>query len=88
MLHLCKRLLTEDPTASDLPDLHEHVLDISRQLGSWIESLKNTETLDPRDRNEATRTASNEAKRREAFVRQLQRVARGEITYEEDQNPK
>ena len=88
MLHLCKRLLTEEPTVGELGELYDVVLDVSRQLGSWIESLKNTETLDPRDRNEATRQAASEAKRREAFVRQLQRIAKGEISHKDGQSQK
>ena len=86
MVHVCKRLLPEGPTASELRVLHEVVLDISRQLGSWIESLKNTDTLDPRERNEATRLAASEAERRDAFVRQLQRMAKGELDSPTEEN--
>src|SRR5208337_5595492 len=46
MIHFCIRILGEESAASELRDIHEVVLDISRQLGGWIESLKNTETVD------------------------------------------
>ena len=55
---------------------HDLVLDISRQLGAWVESLKNSEALNPRERNEAARQAAREAIRREAFLKELQRIAR------------
>jgi four helix bundle protein len=79
MIHLSRRLLKEEPTVSELRELHEVVLDISRQLGGWIESLKNTEAVDPRERNDAARQAASEARRRSAFVRHLQRIAKGEL---------
>ena len=86
MIHLSRRLLKEEPTVSELRELHEVVLDISGQLGGWIESLKNTKTVDPRDRNDATRQAASEARRRDAFVRQLQRIATGELDSYTEEN--
>ena len=86
MLHVCKRLLTDEPDAAHVLELHDLVLDISRQLGSWIESLKNTETLDPRNRNETTRQATNETRCRESFIQHLQQVARGEVPYKHPQD--
>jgi len=88
MIHFCSRILGEEPAVSKLRDIHEVVLDISRQLGGWIESLKNTETVDPRERNDATRQAASEARRRDAFVRQLQRIAKGELDSYAEQNEK
>ncbi len=86
MIHLGQRLLKEEPAVSELREIHEVVLDISRQLGGWIESLKNTETVDPRDRNDATRQSANEARRRSAFVEQLQRIAKGELDSHSKEN--
>ena len=79
MIHLSRPLVKEEPTVGELCELHEVVLDISRQLGGWMESLKNTEAVDPRERNDAARQAASEARRRSAFVRQLQRIAKGEL---------
>ena len=86
MIHLSRRLLREEPTVNELCELHEVVLDISRQLGGWIESLKNTEAVDPRERNDAARQAASEARRRSAFVRQLQRIAKGELDSYTEEN--
>ena len=86
MIHLGQRLLKEEPGASELREIHEIVLDISRQLGGWIESLKNTETVDPRDRNDATRQSASEARRRSAFVEQLQRIAKEELDSHSEEN--
>jgi hypothetical protein len=47
-----------------------------------VESLKNSEALNPRERNEAARQAAREAVRREAFLKELQRIAKGEATRE------
>jgi four helix bundle protein len=86
MIHLGQRLLKEEPAVSELREIHEVVLDISRQLGGWIESLKNTETADPRDRNDAARQSASEARRRSAFVQQLQRIAKGELDSYTEEN--
>ena len=86
MIHFCIRILGEESAVSELRDIHQVVLDISRQLGGWIESLKNTETVDPRDRNVAARQAASEVSRRDAFVRQLQRIAKGELDSYTEEN--
>ncbi len=86
MIHLSRRLLKEEPTVSELRELHEVVCDISRQLGGWIESLKNTEAVDPRERNDAAWQTASEARRRSAFVRQLQRIAKGELDSYTEEN--
>ena len=79
MTHLCDRIRPDDEPDAEIEAIHEMCLEISRQLGGWIESLKNTETLSPRERGEATKHAESESRRREAFLRHLQRVARGEL---------
>jgi hypothetical protein len=70
-----------------MQEIREMGLEISRQLGGWIESLKNTEAVSPRERTEATRQAESEARRREVFLRHLQRVAKGELAPDLDENP-
>lgn len=84
MTHLCDCIRSGDEPDGDIQVIREMALEISRQLGGWIESLKSTETLSPRERNAATRHAESDSRRREAFLRHLQRVARGEL---ETQSP-
>jgi four helix bundle protein len=79
MLHLCRDLRPDEPDTPDLEQLHSLVLDVSRQLGGWIEALKNSCAEDPRGRTEESRRVKDEAIRRGAFVRQLQRIAHGEL---------
>jgi four helix bundle protein len=79
MTHLCKRLLEGDHRLPQVSSIHELAASISRQLGAWIESLKNTEALSPRERTEATRRAASETKRRDSFLKELQMIARGEV---------
>jgi four helix bundle protein len=78
MIHLCKRLFEADERLAEISAAHELVLGISRQLGAWVESLKNSDALNPRERNEAARQATREAIRRERFLNELQRIAKGE----------
>jgi four helix bundle protein len=82
MLHACKELHFGDERLGEVSAAHDLVLDISRQLGAWVESLKNSEALSPRERNEAARQAAREVIRREAFLKELQRIAKGEATRE------
>jgi four helix bundle protein len=79
MLQLCQDLREQRQDPAEIRPLQSMALEISRQLGAWIESLKNSDSASPRERTEESRRASNEAQRREAFVRQLQRIAHGEL---------
>jgi four helix bundle protein len=79
MAHDCKPLFEAKQDLDKVSTVHDSALEISRQLGGWIESLKNSDTLNPRERNDATRQSTSEAKRRDSFLRELQRIARGEI---------
>jgi four helix bundle protein len=49
-------------------------LSISRQLGAWIESVKNSEYIGARNQNEATRESSQAARRQTAFLEKLKRI--------------
>ncbi len=82
MLHACEELHLGDGRPGEVLAAHDLVLDISRQLGAWVESLKNSEALNPRERNEAARQAAREAIRRDAFLKELQRIAKGESTHD------
>ena len=84
-MHLCEKLHHGDEHHGELSEAHSLVLDISRQLGAWVESLKNSDALNPRERNEAVRQATREASRRETFLKELQRIAKGEATRDADE---
>jgi four helix bundle protein len=58
----------------DLERLLELALNTSRQLGGWLESLKNSDSRGPRYRNDATRRAEEEARRRAAFMDRLRDI--------------
>ena len=85
MMHVLKKLHLEDEQFAEISAVHDLVLDISRQLGSWVESLKNSSTSSPRERNEAARQAARDAIRRESFLKELQRIAKGEATRDRDE---
>jgi four helix bundle protein len=80
MMHVCEKMHHGDEHQGELSEAHSLVLDISRQLGAWVESLKNSEAVNPRERNEAARQAAREVNRREAFLKELQRIAKGKDT--------
>jgi four helix bundle protein len=68
-------------------DLIGRSLSISRQLGSWLESLKNSDDRGPRHRNDATRKLRDAARRQEAFqvyLRQVQEAARPQSPFPTD----
>ena len=70
MLHLYRRLVREEdrtptPYASDLLRRAES---ISRQLGRWIESLKNLGNKGTRSQNDRTRAAADAERRRDEFL--------------------
>ncbi len=82
MMHLCRELADSEARLQHLDRLHPLLLSVSRQLGAWLESLKNSDSLSPRERTEAVREAAAESRRRGAFVEQLQRIARGELEFQ------
>jgi four helix bundle protein len=55
-------------------DLISLCLNISRQLGAWIESIKNSSYPGARNQNDATRQATQGARRQAAFLEELRRV--------------
>jgi hypothetical protein len=85
MIHVCERLNEAGGRLEEISAAHDLVLDISRQLGAWVESLKNSDSLNPRERNEAARQAAREATRREMFMKELRRIAKGEVSGDGDE---
>jgi four helix bundle protein len=74
MFHLIPRL----PSFADLQEevyrLRSRAESISKQLGRRIESVKDSGFKGTRFRNETTRKADEDIRRREAFLLELQRV--------------
>jgi four helix bundle protein len=54
--------------------LVELALETSRQLGGWLESLKNTDARGPRYRTDATRRQEEIARRQAEFLGKLKRI--------------
>jgi four helix bundle protein len=74
MLHLLSRLPEAEPWFSDVDDRLRRAEHISRQLGSWIESLKNSPFQGTRSQNAQTREAARAAKRRDEFLAKLRAI--------------
>jgi four helix bundle protein len=60
----------------DVTSLTSLCLSVARQLGGWIESIKNSNHPDQRRENEATRGARQSAQRQAAFMEELRRISR------------
>jgi four helix bundle protein len=54
--------------------LSSRALDVSRQLGAWLESLKNSGSQGPRYQNQRTRQSASSQRRRAEFLEYLHRV--------------
>ena len=74
MLLLIERLTLSDALRPHVADLIAISRSVSRQLGAWIESLKNSHDRGPRFRNDSTRQAVQDRKRRDAFLSELERI--------------
>jgi four helix bundle protein len=86
LLVLMERIPGFEERRSELADLRSLVLDISRQLGAWIESLKNIDHKGPRYQTDAKRHAAREVRRRDAFMEKLQRLVEEGKMNEEKMN--
>ena len=74
LLVLMERIPGYKERRSELGDIRSLVTDISRQLGAWIESLKNIDHRGPRYQTDATRHAAREVQRRDAYLEKLRRI--------------
>jgi four helix bundle protein len=74
MLHLLERVEPGDPTSSGVAGCLQSAESISRQLGRWIESIKDSGYRGTRSRTTAVRQAEANGRRRDAFVAQLRRI--------------
>jgi four helix bundle protein len=74
MLLLILRIPGADGLRSHATELIPLSLSVSRQPGAWIEALKNSENRGPRHQNDSTRNAVRVAQRRDAFLKELDRI--------------
>jgi four helix bundle protein len=74
MIHLLGRLPHFKELAPQLEDLRLRTESISRQLGGWIESIKNSSYKGHRSQNDRTREAAQAMKRRDQFVEKVREV--------------
>ena len=68
MLHLLGRMPRMEGLAPHFEELLDRVENVSRQLGRWIESLKDSAYKGKRYQNTQTRQAADAAKRRDQFL--------------------
>jgi four helix bundle protein len=74
MLCLVERLPGADDRQAEIQALRTLSVSVSRQLGAWIESLKNSQHKGPRYQNEDARRLSVNARRQKAFLAKLRRI--------------
>jgi four helix bundle protein len=74
MLHLLARMVSLDGLTRDIDDLRRRSENISRQLGAWVESLKNSDFKGTRSQNATTRAASQAVRRRDEFLEKLRTI--------------
>jgi four helix bundle protein len=74
MVLLIQRLPGGDALRPHLDELLPLSLSVSRQLGAWIESLKNSASRGPRHQTNETRAAHEQRRRADAFMETLERL--------------
>jgi four helix bundle protein len=74
MLHLLERLPAFFDLKSEIVNLKSSCERVSRQLGAWAESLKNSDIKGQRYLNDKTRKVARAAAEREEFLEELRRI--------------
>jgi four helix bundle protein len=74
MLRFMERATAWAEMSEETASMATLCLNISRQLGAWIESVKNSDYSGARHQTEATRRAQEAGRRRAAFLEELHRV--------------
>jgi hypothetical protein len=87
MIHLMRRLAVFHPLESRLSSLELLSENISRQLGGWINAIKDSDYQGHRHSNSATRQAAEAEHRRAAFLEQLERYRRPPFGNESHRDP-
>ena len=78
MIGLMERLPSLLDLRLELSNLSSQALSVSRQLGGWAESLKNSDIPGTRYLDDRKRQQAQSVRRREAFLEELRRVRSGE----------
>ncbi|MDQ2854940.1 MAG: four helix bundle protein [Acidobacteriota bacterium] len=74
MLRLVERVRAFTDFRTEIPDLINRSLSISRQLRAWADSMQNSEIRGQRYLNDRSRRSSKAAQEREEFLDELRRV--------------
>ena len=74
MLHLLDRLPQAENLRSEIRDLRLRTESISRQLGGWIEAVKNSSYKGHRSQNDRSRAASQAVTRRDQFLEKVREI--------------
>lgn len=74
MLRLLVRAGGFENLRSEIPDLIQRALSISRQLRAWADSMQNSDIRGQRYLNDRSRRSSKELREREEFLEELKRV--------------
>jgi four helix bundle protein len=74
MLYLLANLPWVEGLAADIEELIGHAENISRQLGRWIESLKDSDYKGARYQNTRTRQGAEATRRRDTFLDKIRDV--------------
>ncbi len=77
MLCLLERIDAMEDLKSEISDLKSRATSVSRQLGAWIDSLKNSEITGTRYNDDRKKDATEATRRRDAFLEELDRVRAG-----------
>jgi four helix bundle protein len=75
MLHMLARLAEDDESHASIEGNRLLAENISRQLGAWVESLKNGAAKDPRRITDESRRREDEFRRRNDYVEKLNQIA-------------
>ncbi len=74
MLHLLDRLPGLEEIATDVNELRRLTESISRQLGGWIEAIKNSDHKGHRSQNDRTRATAQAVRRRDQFLEKVRAI--------------
>ena len=74
-LRFCEGSAWAEDCLSDVRELIACSESVSRQLGAWIESLKNSELRGQKYATDATREEHEQKRRSEAFIAKIQKMA-------------
>ena len=74
ILHLLMRMPNMDDLAPQVAEIRARAENVSKQLGRWIESIKDSGYRGKRSQNTQTRQAAEAARRGDQFLRQIREI--------------